>query len=148
MRKTGARRIQRPSVIQILYIFDPIDRIFDQLDSDGMIHVDTRGVPVFCDCEGVWHPTVPALLGWIELWERMKAKGRFQLDLEPLHKLCRKLELDTVLMEDDVANAKAVISECRRLFRGMDTVAVASMVRDQQIAIEIHNRQAQDGQKG
>lgn len=148
MRKKGARRTQRPHIIQVMRIFEPVDRIFEQLESDGTIMVDSRGRAVFEDGSGQYHETSPAILGWIELWERMKAKGGLALDLEPLRKLCRKLDLDTVLMEDDVANAKATINECRRLFRGMDTVAVAGMVRDQQIAIEISNRQAQDGQKG
>lgn len=142
MRKAGKQRIRRPSIIQVHFIFAPIDRIFEQLENDGTIMVDEKGRPVFQDEDGTYHATAPAIGGWIELWERLASKGGFTIDLEPLRKLCRKLELDTVLMEDDVAKAKATINECRRLFRGMDTTAVASMVRDQQIAIELHNRGA------
>lgn len=128
--------MKRPTLPQIVSVFAPVDRIIIELERDGTINVNAQGVPVFLD-GGEWHEVCPALNGWIELWDRMIAKYSIHLDLEPLRKLHKKLLYASPLLENDVSSAKATISQCRKLYRGMDCDAVASVARTQQVSIAL-----------
>lgn len=130
------KRKQRPTLVQIMTIFAPADRIIEELEQDGTVSVNERGAPVFED-EGEWHEIAPALNGWIGLWERLIVKCRLSLDLEPLRKLSNKLAYGVELAPSDVAQAKAVIQECRRLYRGMDWRKVASVAMTERIDINL-----------
>lgn len=133
MSKKRTQRIVRPTEAQIIAIFSPLDSIFNQLLNEGTICTDQDDEPIFKDREGVWHATVPALNGWIELWEILAEKGRFKLDLGPLRRLTDTLSSGSEVHEDDAIKAKNVINDCRRLFRGMDANYVAAQSAIQQV---------------
>ena len=129
-------RIIKPWLHEIHLVFAPIDAVFDQLKS-GEILCDDKGVPIFKDFEGQLYELCPAIEGWIETWEALSRNFRFHLDLEPLKKLNKKLEYGVILNEKDVEDGYSVINRCRELFRNMDVHAVKSVVRTQEIKIEM-----------
>lgn len=128
--------IVKPWLHEIHYVFAPIDAVFDQLKT-GEIMCDEKGTPIFRDFEGKLYELCPAIDGWVETWDAIARKWGFELDLEPLAKLSRKLNYGVILTPADVEAGHAVINRCRELFRGMDVYAVKSEVRTQEIRMEM-----------
>jgi len=129
----------RPMLDEIYRVFQPLEHVFNELKR-GEITCTAQGVPIFPDDDGTYYEIVPALSGWIDLWQRMDEQCALGIDLKPLTQLVGKLNYMMPLTPDDVQRAYDVINQQRQAYRGMDVFAVKKLVRTQEIAIALHNK--------
>ena len=118
-------------------VFLPLDRIFDQITSEGAIEC-VRGKPVFREPETGWYEVAPALQGVIEFHELAASKHGVTLDAGPLKRLAASLDAGKPLTEEEVAKARAAADAMRRFALAYLTVGEAkSILRTVQISAEL-----------
>lgn len=125
----------RPRLDEVRLVFDPIDRMFEELAAGEVSAADD--VPIFLDYRGQYGEIAPALSGWIEMWAELSRAYRLSMDLSPLQVLHEKLDSGAGLVPAEVADAKALIDCQRQLYRGMDVYYVRSLVNTQCIRYEL-----------
>ena len=125
----------RPNLAEIQGVFNHIEIMFDQLRT-GFVD-SMRGKPIMSDGQGGLHEIAPALLGWVELWDRIATKFGFVLDTRPLTILANRLQYDTPLTMDLIEKSQAVIDRCRFMYARLDVYEVRAMVNTQCIGYEM-----------
>jgi len=125
----------RPTFVDMMKAFGPVDAMLARL-AEGWIH-EIQGAAVFLNPQdGVWYEIPAALGGWIALWERLDARHRLQLDLDPVRKIVARLRYSTPIPPELVAQAQAVADQCKHAYRRMDLHEVGSVVKTQLIVNE------------
>lgn len=125
----------RPHLAEVAGAFALIDAAMRQIAS-GEVFADQKGTPIF-QAEGEWHETAPALLGWVDLWQRLSDKNALGLDLAPLFQLANRLSYGVPLTPEGVEAAQKCVDACRKAYRSMDVFAVKEEVRTQEIRVAI-----------
>ena len=132
-RKHHRPRIRRPHLAEIAGAFALIDAAMRQIAS-GEVFADEKGTLIF-QADGEWCETAPALLGWVDLWQRLSDQHAMGLNMAPLAQLANRLSYDVPLTPEGVEAAKQCVDACRKAYRNMDIHAVKSVVRTQEIAV-------------
>jgi hypothetical protein len=127
--------ITRPLLHEVHMVFAPVDRLFEQLAS-GWVDSE-KGRPVFEDSEGVLYEATPAVRGLVSALNRILLHHKINLDLDPVLKLCNKLDANMPITPEHVNTCKALIDQCRAAYRNMDMYVVKSLVNTELIALEL-----------
>ena len=127
------RVVPIPSLFDEWAVFDGITGIIQKLERGEIEAVN--GVPVFQDEKGQWCEVCPALSGWISVWERYDRSFSLDLVQDPLAKLHNKLLYSMPLTIGDVADAKGVLEQQRKIFRKLDRNKLASLAITEQISL-------------
>lgn len=132
-------RITRPMLHEADQVFGPIDAFLKQLQS-GVVDA-AAGRAVFKDTEGHWYEATPAVRGFVSAFERILTHYQIELNLEPVLKLCNKLDAGMPLTLAHIAQCTSLIDQCRRAYMGMDVFVVKGIVNTELIALELEQRQ-------
>lgn len=132
-KRRHRQRIVRPHLAEVAGAFAMIDAAMRQIASSE-VFADEKGTPIF-QVDGEWYETAPALLGWVDLWQRLSDKNALGIDIAPLFQLANRLSYGVSLTPEGVEAAQKCVDDCRRAYRGMDVHAVKSEVRTRQIAM-------------
>lgn len=128
-------KITRPNLAEIQGLFGHIDLMFNQLRS-GYIDA-ANGRPIMHDGQGGWHEIAPALLGWVDLWDRIANKYKLVIDTQSLTQIANRLQYDSPLTLDLTNKGQAAIDHCRAIYSRLDVFEVRAMVNEQCRTIEI-----------
>lgn len=137
--RSGKRYVKRdPFDIKLKYepwrligVFSAPLLIVDQLDDHHAVTVQDD-IPVFRDIDnGKLYETLPALAGFIELFELFEVRYKQQLPLDPLRALYRKIADDTeVIDSDDTKAVRATIEAIRRALFELTRRQADDLVQD------------------
>ena len=130
----GARR---PGIDEALTTFDPLFRLFDQLDT-GFLD-DAAGKPIMTDWDGQWCEIAPALHGWADCWQRIADAERLVLNLEPLRRISRKLYAISPLTEAEVAAGRAAMMATHHAFLRLPVGTIKRHAIAEEISIAMEN---------
>lgn len=130
-----------PSMLIKAYrVLAPIEAIIEQLDRDGCVTTDQRGVPIVVMPDGDFYETAPAVLGLATLFDMWAVRHGRELNTEPLYRFANKLEHAMPFAEADVRDVTALIPVLRRIASTMDEHDAADLTRQTQIKAELENR--------
>ncbi|MFN4063707.1 MAG: hypothetical protein ACK4JA_05875 [Parazoarcus communis] len=125
-----------PTIADMAKAFGCIDAMLYRL-ADGWIH-EIQGNAVFRNPQdGVWYDIPAAMEGWIALWERIDARYRLDLDLDPARKIVGRLRYGSPIPPELVKQCQTLIYQCKRAFRRLDVYEIGSLVKTQLIANEV-----------
>lgn len=131
-RRLGSRR---PSFVDMMKAFGCVDAMLARL-AEGWIH-ELQGAAVFRNPQdGVWYEIPAALEGWIALWERIDARYRLGLDLDPARKIVARLRYGSPIPPELAHRCQDLVDQCKRAYRRMDVYEIGNLVRTQLIANE------------
>ncbi|QEL64743.1 hypothetical protein OTERR_12670 [Oryzomicrobium terrae] len=118
-------------------VFAPLERVLSRIDIDGT--VDTaKGRPVFReDSRGGWYEVAEALQGIIDFHRIAAGRFGWGIDLAPLERLHRKLDLDSPLLENDLASARVCIDTLKRHATTLTLGQAKGLLRDAKIGWEL-----------
>jgi hypothetical protein len=121
--RSGKRYVPRdPLDIKLKYepwrlvgVFSTPLEVIDRLEQGEMLV--ENDIPVFRDVnDGKLYETLPALAGFIELYELYEVQFKQQLPLDPLRILYRRLaDPEAVITSDETQAARATIETLRRV---------------------------------
>lgn len=129
-------RPRRPMLHEVELVYGPIDAFLDQL-SHGEIDCTDTGVAIFRDREGHFYEAVPALEGFAEVWQVLSDRHGLSIDLTPLSQLAKRLKYSMPCDPDFVAQVARCVDLTRQAYMRMDVYDTKSVVRTQQIRIEM-----------
>jgi hypothetical protein len=125
--------------------FRLVEQIFERL-ATGEVEV-INGMTCFRDrtaSKQEWCVIPDALDGWVRLWRRLVDHYRLVINLQPVETIAFLLASDRPLTEDDVADARRVVAQCRAAYRSMDIYTV-SVLRDAVLKTLRAEREQQEG---
>jgi hypothetical protein len=131
----AARLIKRPGLHEALVVFEPLYRLFRQLETGEVDAV--MGRPVMPEKHGEMVEIAPALLGWSDLWDRMAKAEGLQLDLVPLRRIARKLSAVSPLTESDLEAGKVCLDHTYRAFMRLPPHKIRHHAAMEEIAINL-----------
>ncbi|MBS1170602.1 MAG: hypothetical protein H6R01_1520 [Burkholderiaceae bacterium] len=111
-RQSNPRLIAQPW--KTAAVFDPIERIVDQLERDGTVTVTLDGMPVFLNTDGKWYSSVAAIEGVIQAFEIHSGRTNHALPIRPLHQLATKLRIGMPIFSSDTTAVRAALNVLRR----------------------------------
>lgn len=135
-----ARLLKRPSLHETHAVFEPIYRLFRQLDTGEVDAV--AGRPVMTERHGALVEIAPALDGWAGLWDRISEAEGILVDVGPLRKIARKLDAVSPLTQGDVDAGKASLDACYRAFLSLPPVKIRHYTAMEEIAIGLQRASA------
>lgn len=118
-------------------VFFDIDKFFRQL-SDGLVDVDEKGVLVQQALNGEKYQTLPAILGFMSVWRRISNHFNLGIDVQPVEKLCKRLEFSMPITPEEVQTCKDIIDVMRQVYSRLNAYEVKSIVKTELIALELH----------
>lgn len=136
-------KTNRPTLADAQGVFNHIEVMFDKLRT-GYIDA-ANGRPIMSDGQGDWLEIAPAILGWVELWDRIAERFNYALDTVPLKLLANKLNYDMMLTMDLIDKAHAAIDRCRAIYYQLDVGDVRDMVNEQSIRMEFERLNLMNG---
>jgi hypothetical protein len=122
-----------PALFDCWTVFEPVDRIIDQLRTGEVHTVD--GVPAYQDANGQWHELCPPLAGWISCWQRFDQALNLGLDLNALRVVHHCVERDELLEPAEVDDAVRCVDLLRALFPQLPRKRLTELARTEQIAL-------------
>jgi hypothetical protein len=128
---------RRPGIDDAMVIFQPLFRLFDQLDT-GYVD-DAAGRPIMLEWDGGYCEIAPALLGWADCWQRIADAEMLTLDVEPLRRISRKLRAVTPLTESEVAAGRAALMATHRAFLRLPVGIIKRHANAEEISIALEN---------
>ena len=128
---------RRPGPDEAMVVFDPLFRLFDQLD-DGYVD-DAGGRPIMREWDGGYCEIAPALLGWADCWQRISDAEGLAMDLEPLRRISRKLRAVSPLTEAEVEAGRAAMMATHRAFLRLPVGTIKRHANNEEIAIALEN---------
>jgi hypothetical protein len=96
---------------RIAMVFQPIERILDELCATGYIDSDDTGAPLlFNKDDGVWYPMVPALESMCDTYSKMASVYGWEDHTDGMRKLAKRLQLEMPVFQTDVDRARETIA--------------------------------------
>ncbi|MBI3146351.1 MAG: hypothetical protein HYZ18_14085 [Pseudogulbenkiania sp.] len=145
-RRRTATPGPRAPLVKVYDCFASIELVFDEL-RHGELTFATFGdneVPVFYDTDRQVYQLIPAMHGWIDLWQTARDKWALPIELTPVIQLVDQIERDETLSPGDVAAAWGVIETARELYRNMNDADVRALVRTLQIKYQLEGTTHED----
>lgn len=95
-RVRATRRPDRPARLPMLIktqqTLAPLESIIDQIDRDGTVTTDDRGVPIFhCVADGEWYASAPAILGMADFFDMWAVRHGHVFKAVALRQLAKRL---------------------------------------------------------
>ncbi|MGS1115979.1 hypothetical protein [Castellaniella sp. UC4442_H9] len=119
-RMPRLHRIERPlpvpMIVKMTTVLSPVEAILDQIERDGTVCVDGRGMPIFkASPENEWFAMVPALLGVVDMFSMWATRHEKAFDLSALQRLAHKLEYSMPVTDTDTRAVRALLPSMQRV---------------------------------
>lgn len=98
------------NVARIHQVFDPVEKVLDDLVATGEINAMPDGTPLIVAIEGGYMvPIAPALMSVVEVYERLARVYEWSDRSDGLRRLAKRLELMMPVFQEDVDEARKSI---------------------------------------
>lgn len=141
-RVRATRRPDRPARLPMLIktqqTLAPLESIIDQIQRDGTVTVDTRGVPVFyCVADGEWYASAPAISGMADFFDMWATRHGSQFKATALRQLAKRLDVGMPIDGPLMAALHAEVPALRRIGAGLTQADASDLLRQTQIKAEL-----------
>lgn len=132
------RQARLPMLIKTQQTLAPLEAIIDQIQRDGTVTVDARGVPIFhCVADGEWYASAPAILGMADFFDMWATRHGSQFKATALRQLAKRLEVGMPVDAPLLAALHAEIPALRRIGAGLTQADASDLLRQTQIKAEL-----------
>ncbi|WP_286936173.1 hypothetical protein [Achromobacter sp. UBA4530] len=144
-RVRATRRPDRPARLPMLIktqqTLAPLEAIIDQMERDGTVTVDPRGVPVFhCVSDGEWYASAPAIAGMADFFDMWATRHGREFKATALRQLAKRLDVGMPIDGPLMAALHAEIPALRRIGAGLTQADASDLLRQTQILAEMEAR--------
>ncbi|WP_143218651.1 hypothetical protein [Achromobacter xylosoxidans] len=144
-RVRATRRPERPARLPMLIktqqTLAPLEAIIDQIQREGTVTIDTRGVPVFyCVADGEWYASAPAIAGMADFFDMWAVRHGRAFKATALRQLAKRLEVGMPVDAPLMAALHAEIPALRRIGAGLTQDDASDLLRQTQILAEMEAR--------
>jgi hypothetical protein len=95
---------------RIAMVFEPVERILDEQETNGYIDCDAHGLPLlFSQNEGIWYPAVPAFVSMCDTYTKLAGTHGWSDETDGMRKFAKRLELSMPIFQQDVDRARGTI---------------------------------------
>lgn len=141
-RVRATRRPDRPArppmLIKTQQTLAPLESIIDQIERDGTVTVDARGVPVFhCAADGEWYASAPAIAGMADFFDMWAVRHGREFKATALRQLAKRLDVGMPIDTPLMAALHAEIPALRRIGAGLTQDDASDLLRQTQIRAEL-----------
>ncbi|CAB3729208.1 hypothetical protein [Achromobacter piechaudii] len=139
VRATRRPRPERlPMLIKTQQTLAPLESIIDQIERDGTVTVDMRGVPVFhCVADGEWYASAPAIAGMADFFDMWATRHSHAFQATALRQLAARLEASMPIDGPLMAALHREIPALRRIGAGLTQDDASDLLRQTQIRAEL-----------
>ncbi|CAB3905766.1 hypothetical protein LMG2828_04741 [Achromobacter piechaudii] len=139
VRATRRPRPERlPMLIKTQQTLAPLEAIIDQIERDGTVTVDPRGVPVFhCVADGEWYASAPAIAGMADFFDMWATRHGHPFKAVALRQLAARLEASMPIDGPLMAALHREIPALRRIGAGLTQDDASDLLRQTQIRAEL-----------
>ncbi|MBD9476460.1 hypothetical protein IB268_26350 [Achromobacter sp. ACM01] len=144
-RVRATRRPERPARLPMLIktqqTLAPLESLIDQIDRDGTVTTDDRGVPIFhCVADGEWYASAPALAGMADFFDMWAVRHGRAFKAGALRQLAKRLEVGMPIDMPLLAALRAEIPTLRRIGAGLDQADATDLLQQTRILAEMEAR--------
>lgn len=144
-RVRATRRPDRPARLPMLIktqqTLAPLEAIIDQIERDGTVTVDARGVPVFhCVADGEWYASAPAIAGMADFFDMWATRHGREFKATALRQLAKRLDVGMPIDGPLMAALHAEIPALRRIGAGLTHDDATDLLQQTRILAEIEAR--------
>ncbi|MGW9066958.1 hypothetical protein ACWGPO_22975 [Achromobacter animicus] len=144
-RVRATRRPDRPARLPMLIktqqTLAPLESIIDQIQRDGTVTVDARGVPIFyCVADGEWYASAPAISGMADFFDMWATRHGSPFKAAALRQLAKRLDVGMPVDGPLMAALSAEIPALRRIGAGLTQADASDLLRQTQILAEMEAR--------
>ncbi len=123
---------------KVAAVFGSVEKIIEQLDTDGTITTDEDGMPLFRDdFDGCFYAMAPSLRGLTDAFDLHSTRNNRPTTTAGLLALLAKLEAKEEVDDDDIAKARASVGMMRAEAMNFSAHYADRIVRDTQIKLEL-----------
>ena len=142
VRATRRPRPERlPMLIKTQQTLAPLESIIDQIQRDGTVTVDPRGVPVFhCVADGEWYASAPAIAGMADFFDMWATRHGREFKAVALRQLAKRLEVGMPIDGPLMAALQAEIPALRRIGAGLTQDDATDLLQQTRILAEMEAR--------
>ncbi|MGE8691490.1 MAG: hypothetical protein ACN6PJ_30385 [Achromobacter sp.] len=139
VRATRRPRPERlPMLIKTQQTLAPLEAIIDQIERDGTVATDDRGVPIFyCIEDGQWYASAPALVGMADFFDMWATRHGSQFKATALRQLAKRLEVGMPVDAPLLTALHAEIPTLRRIGAGLDQDDATDLLQQTRILAEL-----------
>lgn len=127
-----------PMLIKTQQTLAPLESIIDQIERDGTVTVDARGLPIFhCVADGEWYASAPAIAGMADFFDMWATRHGSQFKATALRQLAKRLEVGMPVDAPLLAALHAEIPSLRRIGAGLDHADATDLLQQTRILAEM-----------
>lgn len=131
---------------RIAAVFNPIESIITQMETEGTITTSDSGMPMFKDTgDGTWYASADALEGLIEAFEIHRLRAERDYSLDALRQLAVKVRELAPVYREDTDGARQCLAVLRAESLEMTAGYAANLIRDFKKNDEIITLMAKNG---
>lgn len=135
------RPARLPMLIKTQQTLAPLESIIDQIDAEGTISTDARGVPIFyCIEDGQWYASAPALAGMADFFDMWAVRHGRAFKAVALRQLANRLEVGMPIDMPLMAALRAEIPTLRRIGASLDQADACDLLQQTRILAEMEAR--------
>lgn len=138
------RPARLPMLIKAQQTLAPLEAIIDQIDRDGTVTTNARGVSIFlCLEDGEWYASAPAIAGMADFFDMWATRHGSAFKAAALRQLAKRLEVGMPIDAPLMAALHAEIPALRRIGAGLTQADASDLLRQTQILAEMDAARAQ-----
>ena len=134
------RAVRAPMIVATDLVLRPVEAIIDQINRDGTVHADAKGIPQFQAGDGCWYEAAGAIEGVIWHFEMWCVRHGESLPLDPLRELHIALKYMVPIQERTLRNLGTAMPTLRRAMSLADPDDQVDLLRQTQIRAELEKR--------
>lgn len=134
------REVRTPMLVGSELVMRPLEAIVDQLDRDGTVTVDGKGVPVFQAGDGEWYDAAGGIEGVMWHFEMHATRHGLDLPLDGLRELVIALRYCVPVQTSTMAKLRAALPVLRRAMAMGDPDDQVDLLQQTRIKAEMEAR--------
>lgn len=135
------RPARLPMLIKTQQTLAPLEAIIDQIQRDGTVTIDARGVPIFyCVADGEWYASAPAIAGMADFFDMWATRHGSPFKATALRQLANRLDVGMPIDAPLMAALNREIPNLRRIGASLDQADASDLLRQTQIKAEMEAR--------
>ena len=134
------REVRTPMIVGSELVMQPLEAIFDQLERDGTVHTDQKGVPVFQAGDGIWYDAAEAIEGVIWHFEMISTRTGKDLPLDGLRELVIAFRYVQPVLDSTMQKLRESLPVLRRVLALGDPDEQASLLTQTMIRAEFEKQ--------
>lgn len=104
-----------PMIVGAHLVLHPLERIVEQIERDGTVNVDDKGMPVFQAGDGQWYDAAGAIEGVMWHFEALEVRTKRTLPLDGLRELVIAFRYCVPVMQSTLDKLNASLPVLRRV---------------------------------